>query len=409
MKPEYEFSQGNQDTVAPTPLGKTLITIGLDDYILEWLRNQVHEADNGNYQTLIDKALREHIQHHLDWSEVEKKTNEELAFVFDLLARIIASKKGNDSKKISLRIIASYLYKSIAPTVREKVYLTGCVTFIVFAYVVKLIHPQTIDFYKYRLAFTFISIICLYWFAIVKLLRNIKQQKSSEEIIQEDIEKAKKEVLLEQKLVKELYKKVQKHTLEIVESKFKGLIEERQIRAKTSAILIPILVLVFVLILINILGIPIDFFGNKLLYGAVVGVPGIVAFIRPILEFSLESGLEWQIIRFKRCLSLLEQAQVLENNKVGNPSQQLDDPAFPEITYRRGASGQLLPVLRGTGLRVQSVVIAFQQWGLLPSQIADEYNLTEVQVNNALAFYAAHTLEIDTAIAAEQNLEAANV
>ncbi len=58
---------------------------------------------------------------------------------------------------------------------------------------------------------------------------------------------------------------------------------------------------------------------------------------------------------------------------------------------------------------MQSVVIAFQQWGLLPSQIADEYNLTEVQVNNALAFYAAHTLEIDTAIAVEQNLEAANV
>lgn len=95
--------------------------------------------------------------------------------------------------------------------------------------------------------------------------------------------------------------------------------------------------------------------------------------------------------------------------KVGALSQQLDDPAFPDITYRRGASDQPLPVLRGTGLRVQTVVVAAQQWGLSPNQIAAEYGLTEAQVNKALAFYAAHAPEIDTAIAAEQTIEAANV
>ncbi len=95
--------------------------------------------------------------------------------------------------------------------------------------------------------------------------------------------------------------------------------------------------------------------------------------------------------------------------KVGTLIQQLDDPAFPNITYRRGASGQPLPVLRGTGLRVQTVVIASQQWSLSPNQIAAEYGLTEAQVSNALAFYAAHTPEIDTAIAGEQTLEVANV
>jgi uncharacterized protein (DUF433 family) len=58
---------------------------------------------------------------------------------------------------------------------------------------------------------------------------------------------------------------------------------------------------------------------------------------------------------------------------------------------------------------VQTVVIAAQQWGLSPNQIAAEYGLTEAQVNNALAFYVAHTLEIDAAIAAEQTVEAANV
>ena len=41
--------------------------------------------------------------------------------------------------------------------------------------------------------------------------------------------------------------------------------------------------------------------------------------------------------------------------KVGALKQQLDDPAFPRVTYRRGASGQPVPVLRGTGIRVQTV------------------------------------------------------
>jgi hypothetical protein len=34
--------------------------------------------------------------------------------------------------------------------------------------------------------------------------------------------------------------------------------------------------------------------------------------------------------------------------KVASLKQPNDDPAFPEITYARGASGQLIPVLRGT-------------------------------------------------------------
>lgn len=95
--------------------------------------------------------------------------------------------------------------------------------------------------------------------------------------------------------------------------------------------------------------------------------------------------------------------------KVGALTQQLDDPAFPDITYHRGASGQPLPVLRGTGLRVQTLVVAAKLWGLSPNQIAAEYSLTEAQVNHALEFYSAHTEEIDTAIADEQTIEAANI
>lgn len=95
--------------------------------------------------------------------------------------------------------------------------------------------------------------------------------------------------------------------------------------------------------------------------------------------------------------------------KIGILNQPVDDPAFLGITYRSGASGMRVPVLQGTGLRVQTVVIANQQWGLSVPQIADEYNLSENQVHEALAFYVAHSQEIDRAIAAEQAFESHHV
>lgn len=88
---------------------------------------------------------------------------------------------------------------------------------------------------------------------------------------------------------------------------------------------------------------------------------------------------------------------------------QKDDRTFPQITYVRGASGQLIPVLRGTRLRVQTAVIPAKKWALSPNQIAAEYDLSEAQVNDVFAFYAAHSQEIDASIAAEQIIEAANV
>jgi uncharacterized protein (DUF433 family) len=91
--------------------------------------------------------------------------------------------------------------------------------------------------------------------------------------------------------------------------------------------------------------------------------------------------------------------------KVGSLKQNLDDPAFPHITYRRGAAGQPVPVLRDTGIRVQTMATAARQWGLTSEQIAAEYNLTTAQVNDALAFYDAHRAEIDAAMAVEQALE----
>lgn len=63
MDTEYDFSQGKRGAIEPTGEGKTRITIRLDDDILKWFREQVHLAGGGNYQTLINNALREYVQH----------------------------------------------------------------------------------------------------------------------------------------------------------------------------------------------------------------------------------------------------------------------------------------------------------------------------------------------------------
>jgi uncharacterized protein (DUF4415 family) len=62
MKDKYDFSKAKSGSVVPVPKGKTRITIRLDDDILDWFREQVNRAGGGNYQSLINHALREHVR-----------------------------------------------------------------------------------------------------------------------------------------------------------------------------------------------------------------------------------------------------------------------------------------------------------------------------------------------------------
>ena len=70
MKKEYDFSQAQRGAVVRIPPGKTRITIRLDDDILDWFRAQVHDLGGGNYQTLINIALREYVQQRQEPLEV---------------------------------------------------------------------------------------------------------------------------------------------------------------------------------------------------------------------------------------------------------------------------------------------------------------------------------------------------
>src|ERR1051325_2416588 len=66
MRKEYDFSKGKRGpVVAPDP-GKVRITIRLDADVIDWFREQVTAAGGGNYQSLINKALREYIQNRTE-------------------------------------------------------------------------------------------------------------------------------------------------------------------------------------------------------------------------------------------------------------------------------------------------------------------------------------------------------
>ena len=62
MKAKYDFSKGKRGSVLPPSGTKVRITIRLDRDIVDWFRSKVEEQGGGNYQTMLNDALRTHIE-----------------------------------------------------------------------------------------------------------------------------------------------------------------------------------------------------------------------------------------------------------------------------------------------------------------------------------------------------------
>lgn len=66
MKQQYDFSQGERGRIAspePEPRGKTRITIRLDEDLVDhFLREAEVSGGATGYQTLINEALRQHVE-----------------------------------------------------------------------------------------------------------------------------------------------------------------------------------------------------------------------------------------------------------------------------------------------------------------------------------------------------------
>ncbi len=78
---EYDFDRAERG--AKSWPGKTRITIRIDTDVLNWFREQVHEAGGGNYQTLINEALRDYIRYRDERVEhmLRKVIREELQMI----------------------------------------------------------------------------------------------------------------------------------------------------------------------------------------------------------------------------------------------------------------------------------------------------------------------------------------
>ena len=62
MKREYDLRKGKRGPAVPLPPEKIRITIRLDRDIVDHFRELVRKAHRGNYQTLINDALRDYLQ-----------------------------------------------------------------------------------------------------------------------------------------------------------------------------------------------------------------------------------------------------------------------------------------------------------------------------------------------------------
>ena len=76
---DIDFSRAKRGAVVKPEPGKTKISIRLTNAALEYFRDQVDKAGGGNYQTLINDALLEHIHRRSSLDAMRQVLREELA------------------------------------------------------------------------------------------------------------------------------------------------------------------------------------------------------------------------------------------------------------------------------------------------------------------------------------------
>jgi uncharacterized protein (DUF4415 family) len=76
---DIDFSRAKRGAVIKHKTGKTKISIRLDKTVIEFFRAAVDKAGGGNYQTLINDALLEHIHRRSTFDAVRQVVREEMA------------------------------------------------------------------------------------------------------------------------------------------------------------------------------------------------------------------------------------------------------------------------------------------------------------------------------------------
>ena len=76
---DIDFSRATRGPVIKIDPGKTIISIRLDNAVLEHFKNAVERAGTGNYQTLINDALQMFIHQRSVLDAVRQVVREELS------------------------------------------------------------------------------------------------------------------------------------------------------------------------------------------------------------------------------------------------------------------------------------------------------------------------------------------
>lgn len=76
---DVDFSRAKRGPVVKPEPGKAKISIRLDNTVLEYFRGLVEKAGGGNYQTLINDALLEHLHRRSTLDVVRQVVREEIA------------------------------------------------------------------------------------------------------------------------------------------------------------------------------------------------------------------------------------------------------------------------------------------------------------------------------------------
>ena len=74
-----DFSKAKRGPIVKPEPGKTKISIRLDNVVLDYFRDLVSKAGGGNYQTIINDVLLEHIHRQSTLDAVRQVVREELA------------------------------------------------------------------------------------------------------------------------------------------------------------------------------------------------------------------------------------------------------------------------------------------------------------------------------------------
>ena len=98
---DIDFSRAKRGAVVKPEPGKTKISIRLTNAVLEYFRDQVDKAGGGNYQTLINDALLEHIHRRSSLDAMRQVLREELASYRS--GKRPASRSGSVSRSSTLR------------------------------------------------------------------------------------------------------------------------------------------------------------------------------------------------------------------------------------------------------------------------------------------------------------------